>query len=324
MGDVFVVIEHRQGDIRDVNWEMLNLASQIAPELEGQVVSVLLGNGVDDIAEKLSGACDQVLYIEDDLVKEFNADKYQKVLSSLIDEHKPKMVLVGHTAQGVDLAPALAVEKDLPYLTELVSLSIQEQKPVAERQYYQGKVNAEFTFNEAETYLFTVRETAFEPIEPAQKGQVEKKDCPLKEDITYRKFIEYQEAEVGDVDITQSDVLVGVGRGVREDKNMPAMEELAKLLSADMCGSRAAVDAGWLPHDRQVGTSGKSVKPKLYFAVGISGAFQHLAGIKGAKTVIAINKDPNAPIFAEADYGIVDDLFKVVPKLNEKLNEMKG
>jgi len=324
MGDVFVIIEHRRGEIRDVNWEMLNLASQVAPEMGGNVVSVLLGSGVDEFTEKLSGACDKVLYVEDALLESFNADKYQRVLSSIIDEHQPKIVMVGHTAQGVDLAPALAVEKDLPYLTELVGLRIEDQKPVGVRQYYQGKVNAEFSFADADTYLFTVREAAFEPMEANQKGSVEKVESPLKEELDYRKFIEYQEAEVGDVDITQSDVLVGLGRGVREDKNMPLMEELAGLLGADMCGSRAAVDAGWLPHDRQVGTSGKTVKPKLYFAVGISGAFQHLAGIKGAKTVVAINKDPNAPIFAEADYGIVDDLFKVVPKLNEKLNEMKG
>jgi len=324
MGDVVVLIEHRQGNVRDVNWEMLNLASRVAPELGGQVISLLLGNGIGHMAEELAGACDKVLYVEDNLLEHFNADKYQKVLSKLIDEHKPKFILVGHTAHGVDLAPALAVEKNLPFLTDLIELRINDNKPVAERQYYQGKVNAEFTFVDAETYLFTVRETAFEPIGSVRQGSVEKVDCPLSGDLDYRKFIEYQEIETGEVDITQSEVLVGVGRGIREDKNMPMMEELAHLLRADLCGSRVAVDSGWLPHDRQVGTSGKTVKPRLYVAVGVSGAFQHLAGIKGAKTVIAVNKDPNAPIFAEADYGIVDDLLKIVPKLNEKLNDKKS
>jgi electron transfer flavoprotein alpha subunit len=153
---------------------------------------------------------------------------------------------------------------------------------------------------------------------------VEKIECPLKEDIPYRQFVEYIEAEVGDVDITQSEILVAVGRGLKEEKNMPLVEELAAVIKADLCGSRAAVDAGWLPHDRQVGTSGKTVKPKLYLAVGISGAFQHVAGMKGAKTVVAINKDPDAPIFNVAHYAIVDDLLKVVPKLTEKLKELKG
>jgi electron transfer flavoprotein alpha subunit len=153
---------------------------------------------------------------------------------------------------------------------------------------------------------------------------VEKVESPLKEDIGYRRFIEYVEAEVGDVDITQSEILVAVGRGIREDKNMAMIEDLAKALKADICGSRAATDAGWIPHDRQVGTSGKTVKPKLYIAIGISGAFQHLAGMKAAKTIVAINKDPDAPIFTVADFAIIDDLFKVVPKLTEKLKELRG
>ncbi|NLI69639.1 MAG: electron transfer flavoprotein subunit alpha/FixB family protein [Firmicutes bacterium] len=324
MGDVFVLAEHRQGALRDISWEMLNLASQVAADAQGEVVAVLLGHGVDDFASELAGACDRVLCIDDALLADFNGDKYQKIVSALIDEYKPFIVMVGHTAQGVDFAPALAVEKGLPFLTDLVALKIEEGKPIAERQYYQGKVNGEFSFKDAETYLFTIRESAFEAIEPSKKGSVEKIDSPLKEDLDYRTFVEYVEAEVGDVDITQSELLVGIGRGVREDKNLPLMEELAESIGADICGSRAATDAGWIPHDRQVGTSGKTVKPKLYIAVGISGAFQHLAGIKGAKTIVAINKDPNAPIFAEADYAIVDDLFKVVPKLAEKIKEMKG
>lgn len=324
MGDVFVLAEHRRGEIRDVTWEMLNLASGVAADAGGQVVTVLLGSGLDDFASKIAGASDKVICVDDALLENFNADKYQKVLSALIDDHKPSIFMAGHTAQGVDFMPALAVEKKLPFLTDIVALKIDGGKPVAERQYYQGKVNAEFSFKDADTYLFTVREAAFEAVEPSKQGSVEKVDSPLKEDLDYRKFVEYVEAEVGDVDITQSELLIGIGRGVREDKNMPQMEELAKAIGADLCGSRAAVDAGWLPHDRQVGTSGKAVKPKLYLAVGISGAFQHLAGIKGAKTIVAINKDPNAPIFSEADYGIVDDLFKVVPKLAEKLNEAKA
>ena len=324
MGDVFVLAEHRRGEFRDITWEMLNLASQIAGDAGGQVVSVVLGSGLDDFSAKLAGASDKVIAVDDALLADFNGDKYQKVLSALIDNYKPMIVMVPHTAQGVDFAPALAVEKDLPFLTDLIGLKIEGGKPVAERQYYGGKVNAELSFKDSETYLFTIRESAFEAIEPSKSGAVEKVDSPLKEDLDYRKFVEYQEAEVGDVDITQSDILVGVGRGLREDKNLPIMEDLAAAIGADLAGSRAAVDAGWLPHDRQVGTSGKVVKPKLYIAVGISGAFQHVAGIKGAKTVVAINKDPNAPIFAEADYGIVDDLFKVLPKLSEKLKELKG
>jgi electron transfer flavoprotein alpha subunit len=152
---------------------------------------------------------------------------------------------------------------------------------------------------------------------------IQKIDAPVTNQPDYKKFIEYIEAAVGDVDITKADVLVGVGRGIKEQANLAMIEEFAEVVGGVVACSRPIVDANWLPKDRQVGSSGKTVKPKLYIAVGISGAFQHIAGMKNADTIIAINKDPNAPIFNEADYGIVDDLFKVVPALKNKIMEMK-
>lgn len=324
MGDLFVLAEHRQGQLREVTLEMLSRAGEVAKQLGGETVAVLLGSGVDSFAEKLAGYSDKVLYIDDPLFADYNSEKYQKALSQLVKQYRPELVLIGHTTQGVDLAPALAVELNMPFVSDVIEISFADGKIKPVRQYYSGKVNAEFILKGDPPYLLTIREASYEIAEPFKQGTVEKIESPLKEDIEYRRFIEYIEAEVGDVDITQSEVLVAVGRGLREEKNMPMIEELAKVIGADICGSRAAVDAGWLPHDRQVGTSGKTVKPKLYIAIGISGAFQHLAGMKGAKTIVAINKDPNAPIFSEADYAIVDDLFKVVPKLTEKLKELKG
>jgi electron transfer flavoprotein alpha subunit len=322
MGTIFVLAEHRRGELRETTLEMLSKASEAAQGEE--LVSVLIGSGVDSFAEQLAGYSDKVLYVDDPLFADFNAEKYQKVLVELLQQYKPELLMVGQTAQGVDFAPALAVEMKLPYVTDVVDLTYTDGKYKLVRQYYQGKVNADFSFKAEPPYLITVREASFEIAEPSKKGAIEKIDSPLKEDIEYRKFIEYIEAEVGDVDITQSEILVGVGRGIREEKNMELIEDLAKTINADICGTRAATDAGWLPHDRQVGTSGKAVKPKLYIAIGISGAFQHLAGIKGSKTIVAINKDKDAPIFTIADYAIVDDLFKVLPKLTEKLKELVG
>lgn len=324
MGNVLVLAEHRQGVLRDITFEMLAAASPVAGGLGGEVVVLLLGSGMDALAAKLASYGVKVLVVDDPLFADYNSDKYQKVLSALIDELKPALAMLPHTAQGVDLAPALAVEKDLPFVADVIGLTVEGGTLKALRQLYSGKVNAAIAFKPAETCMVTVRESAFEAPAPAGAGSVEKIASPLQEDLDYRKFAGYIEAEVGDVDITQSEVLVAVGRGLREDKNLPAIEELAKLIKADLCGSRAAVDAGWLPHDRQVGTSGKAVKPKLYIALGISGAFQHVAGMKGAKTVVAVNKDPEAPIFAVADYAVVDDLLKVVPKLAEKIKELKG
>ncbi|HHU76579.1 MAG TPA: electron transfer flavoprotein subunit alpha/FixB family protein [Firmicutes bacterium] len=324
MGTILVLAEHRQGSLRDVSLEMLTKASQVAGQNGGEVVALLLGSGVDALADKLAGYSDKVLYVDNPLFADYNAEKYQLALVELVKQYNPELFMIGHTTQGVDLAPALAVEMGMPFVSDVIEIELADGKLQPVRQYYQGKVNANFAFKGEPPYLVSFREATLEVPEPSKQGSIEKIESPLKEDIEYRRFIEYVEAEVGDVDITQSEILVAIGRGVREDKNMPMIQELASAIKADLCGSRAATDAGWLEHDRQVGTSGKTVKPKLYIAIGISGAFQHLAGMKGAKTIVAINKDPDAPIFSVADFAIIDDLFKVVPKLTEKLKELVG
>ncbi|MBT9172996.1 MAG: Caffeyl-CoA reductase-Etf complex subunit CarE [Syntrophomonadaceae bacterium] len=324
MGDIFVLAEHRRGELREVSLEMLAAASSVAPQLGGKITAILLGSGVNSFAEKLAGYSDKVLYVDDPLFAEYNSEKYQLALSDLISRYQPELVMVPHTTQGVDMAPALAVELKMPFVADVAGLSFEGGKLQPVRTYYQGKINADFAFKGKPPYLITVRESSFSAGDPSKQGTVEKIASPLKEDIQYRKFVEYIEAVVGDVDISQAEILVAIGRGLREEKNLSMIEDLAKSINAVIAGSRAAIDAGWLPHDRQVGTSGKNVKPKVYIAIGISGAFQHLAGMKAAKTIIAINKDPNAPIFTVADYAIVDDLFKVVPKLTEKLKELRA
>ncbi len=187
------------------------------------------------------------------------------------------------------------------------------------RQIYGGKIDERVSFRDAATALVTVRAAAF-PVENGKKsGSVTEPDVTVPDEPAIRRFVEYVEAAVGDVDITKSDVIVAVGRGIKEEENLALVEELAELLGGVVGCSRPVVDAGWLPKDRQVGSSGKTVKPKLYVAVGISGQFQHMSGMKAAETIVAINKDPKAPIFSEADYGIVGDLFKIVPALKEKI-----
>jgi electron transfer flavoprotein alpha subunit len=320
MGDIFVLAEHRQGELREVSLELLTLAGQLG----GSVTALLFGSGVDEFASKLAQFADKVLVVDDPMYQNFNAMAYQAALAELIKANKPGLVLIPNTAQGVDIIGSLGVELELPFSTDVIGVTMEGDKPVATRQYYGGKINGTITFKDSDTYLLGIREGAVPAGEGGKSGEVTKVDNPVTAEITVRKFLEYVEAAIGEVDITQSTMLVSVGRGIREDKNMPMMEELAGLLGADVSGSRAVVDAGWLPADRQVGISGKSVKPKLYLAVGISGAFQHVTGMKGADLVVAINKDPDAPIFQYADYGIVDDLLKVVPAMIDKLKEMKG
>lgn len=320
MKDIFVLMEHRRGELREVSLEMLSGAAGLG----GTVVAVLLGSGVDEFASRAAGLADKVIVVDDGMFENFNALAYHKALSALIKEHGPGLVLMGHTGHGVDLAPALAVELNAPLVTDITALEMDGDKPKPTRQYYGGKLDAHMEVKDADLYILTVREATFQAAEPSKSGEISKVANPVTDDLSSRRFLEYVEPEAGDVDITQSALLVGVGRGIREDKNIPAMEELATAIGADLAASRAVVDAGWLPSDRQVGISGKTVKPKLYLAVGISGAFQHVTGMKGSEVIIAINKDPDAPIFGIAQYGIVDDLLKVVPALTEKIKELKG
>ena len=321
MTRIFVLAEHRKGSLRDITWEMLNKGTELASD--GELIVVLLGHGVGDFARELAQRADQVLVVENERLENFNSDTYQKVLAQLISEYRPFVTLLGHTAFGMDLAPRLAAQLQIPLSTDCVDLLLEGGKLTTTRQMYGGKVNAEISFPGAEQYMVTVRPGSF-PVEggTARAGETKSLSFPAA-DADRKKFIEYVEAALEGVDITQADVLVSVGQGIGDVKNIPLAEELAKAMGATLSCSRPVVDKKWLPKGCQVGTSGKTVKPKVYIAIGISGAFQHVAGIKGG-TIIAINKDPRAPIFRVADYGIVGDLFQVVPLLKEKVSELKG
>jgi electron transfer flavoprotein alpha subunit len=320
MGEVFVLAEHRRGELRDVTFEMLGKGQELAAAMDAPLAAVLLGHDIDDFATELAEHANQVLVIEDERLEHFNSAAYQQVLVHLITERKPGLVLIGQSACGMDLAPSLATQLDLPLVTDCVGLEFEGGQLFAVREMYGGKVSARVAFRQADTYMATVRQAAF-PFEEGEPlgGEIIAIASPLTEEIKYRKFIEYVEAAVGEVDITQADVVVAVGRGIKEGDNMPLVEKLAESLGGALAGSRPVIDAGWLPPDRQVGQSGKTVKPKLYLAVGISGASQHVVGMKAASTIVAVNKDPDAPIFKVAHYGIVDDLFKVVPALTAQL-----
>ena len=324
MKEIFCLAEHRSGELRDVTLELLGKANDLADKLDGEVVAVLLGHDVGRFAQELSSHADRVLVVEDEKLANFNQAAYQKVLSHLIHEHKPVLTLIGHTAFGMDLAPSLAVEVDLPLATDCIDLEVEGGGLFAVRQMYGGKVNARVSFPGARQYIVTVRQGAFPAGKGESKGEVAAVPCPVTEEIKNKKFIRYVEAEAGEVDITQADIVVSVGRGIKKKENMPIVEELADCLGGVVAGSRPVVDSEWLPKDRQVGQSGKTVKPRLYVAVGISGAFQHVVAMRGSETIIAINKDANAPIFNVAHYGIVDDLSDVVPALSAKIKEVKS
>jgi len=324
MNEILVLAEHREGELRDVTFEMLGKARSLGKASGAPVTALLLGAGVGDMAETLKAHADEVLKLDNGNLKHYNSAVYQPVLAEVVKTRGPALVMIGHTAFGVDLAPSLAVALELPFAADCIDLECAGQAWKATRQIYEGKVNATVSFADAPTVLVTVRPSAFPVEEGAGEGKVTELSVAVPDEPAMRKFLEYVEAAVGDVDITKSDVIISIGRGVREEENLPMIEELAASLGGVVACSRPVVDAGWLPKDRQVGSSGKTVKPKLYLAIGISGQFQHLSGMKSAETIIAINKDPKAPIFTAADYGIVGDLMKVVPALKDKIAELRA
>ena len=325
MGKVLVIAEHRKGEIRDITLEMIWKGRALCNELGHTLTVALMGRGVAPFAEELAVGADEVLLIEDDTLDIFQYDLYLGIVKEVIAEETPAITLVGHTSWGMNLAPALACELNMPFATDCVDLLVEDDRVFALRQIYTGKINAKVSFRDGSPIMVTIRPGSF-PAEPKEKaeGRVVRKEFGALKAERRQGFVEYAESPAGDVDITQAELLISVGRGIGEEENLPLVKELAEVLSGVLSCSRPIVDKNWLPKYLQVGTSGKSVQPKVYVAIGISGAFQHLAGIKGAGTVIAINKDPKAPIFREADYGMVGDLFDLVPVIKDKAVEMKG
>jgi electron transfer flavoprotein alpha subunit len=323
MNDIFALVEHRQGAIRDMTYELLSCGRKLAEKENTKLTAVILGHNTDDLVQILKSQAHRLLVVDNDVFKDFNSEVYQNALSEIIKQQNPALTLISHSAFGMDLCPALATKLGVPFTTDCLDIEFVEQKLKVTRQIYDGKLNAKVQLRENPGYMITLRSGRFPAGEGNLEGAVEKFDTPVSTQPDYRKFIEYIEAAVGEVDITKSDILVSVGRGLKDQANLSIIEDFASAIGGVVACSRPVVDAGWMAKDRQVGSSGKTVKPKLYIALGISGAFQHIVGMKGADTIIAVNKDPNAPIFSEANYGIVDDLFKVVPVLKTKILEVK-
>lgn len=324
MKEIIVLAEHRRGELRDVTWEMLSKGRQLAESMGAEIGVVLLGKGTNHLAEILKTRTNRVFLIEDERLEFYNAETYKKALAQFIKERKPFLTLIGHTATGMDFAPGLAAHLKMPLATDCIGIDIEGEKLSLTRQLYGGKVNATVSFLKRGPYMVTVRSGGFPVVEKSPlPGEIVTFPSPLTDEGLARRFLQYTEAAIGEVDITQADILVAVGRGIKEAENLPLVKELAVALGGALACSRPVVDKKWLPKECQVGTSGKTVKPKIYIAIGISGAFQHTAGMKGSGTIIAINKDPKAPIFSAAHYGIVGDLFKIVPVLKDKIKEIR-
>ena len=321
--DVFVIAEHLEGRLSEVTFEMLGKARKLARSSGGRVVAVLLGHNVSALAAQL-GAADLVLTVDDAALAAFNPERAVQELKALLSKEGPMLTMIASTSMGMDLAAALSAALDWPLIAYCSDVQAQDGKIVATSQIYGGKIAVEAESQGAHTII-----SVLAGVFPAAEGQADKvptvQRVPAAATSAGRvRFKGLTVPEAGDVDITREALLVSVGRGIGSKDNIELVEELAETLGAALCASRPIIDSGWLPKQRQVGKSGLTVKPKLYLAVGISGAPEHLQGMKNAELIIAINSDAGAPIFEVADYGIVGDLFDIVPLLSERLAEVRA
>ena len=323
MSGVLVVMEQRAGVWNKMSFEALAAGQQLATKLGVGLSAAVVGDGLQALGGwASSGKVDAAYAVEHSLLKEYTADGYVAALEQLVKKVSPAYVVFPHTYQVRDFAPALATRFKQVLISDVVAI---HDGPVFVRQLLQGKLNADYKQTGAGSCFVSVQAGSFRAPEGQDTAVAMETFAPALEAAQIRnKPGELFRESAQTVDLSVAPVIVSVGRGIGEQENIGIVEELAAALGAELAASRPICDNGWLPMERQVGSSGQTVSPKLYLAVGISGAIQHLVGMKGSKAVIAINKDENAPIFEVADYGVVGDLFEVVPALTKAVREAKG
>jgi electron transfer flavoprotein alpha subunit len=323
MSGVLVVMEQRGGAWNRMSFEALAAGQQLAAKLGIECSAAVIGESVKTLVTELAGKkLAKVFAVQHGLLKDYTSDGYVVALESLLKQTGPVYVVLPHTYQVRDFAPALATRFRQSLISDVIAM---HDGPVFVRQLLQGKLNADYKQADAGPCFVSVQAGTFRAEDVEEGAATVENFTPQLEASQIRsKPGELFREAAHTVDLSAASVIVSVGRGIGEQENIGIVEELAAALGAELAASRPICDNGWLPMERQVGSSGQTVAPKLYLAVGISGAIQHLVGMKGSKTVIAINKDEHAPIFEVADYGVVGDLFEVVPSLTKALLAAKG
>ncbi|MGB6484251.1 MAG: electron transfer flavoprotein subunit alpha/FixB family protein [Candidatus Acidiferrales bacterium] len=326
---ILLITEQRDGKWSKVSFEALTAAQQIATQAKGSVSGLVIGQGVGALADELAGyQLDEVILVESALLEKYTPDGYSIALKQAVEQTKPDLVVFPHTYQVRDFAPKLAASLNKGMIGDCVGYRYENGKLVFVRQMFQGRTAADVVFQGDAPWIATFQAGAFRADMAAKKqggkAPVKAFSVELKPEQIRTKPLElFREAKQA-VDLTQAPILVSIGRGIKAPENIPLAEKLAKALGAELSASRPICDEGWLPMERQIGSSGQTVSPKLYLALGISGAIQHVVGMKGSRCIVAINKDQNAPIFEIADYGVVGDLFEIVPALTEAVEKSKS
>ncbi|MBW2609379.1 MAG: electron transfer flavoprotein subunit alpha/FixB family protein [Deltaproteobacteria bacterium] len=322
---VFIIAEQRGGEIRKVSYEIVSEARRLADSLGQKVTAVLIGSNIKDKAATLGHyGADKVLVADDPRLETYTTDAYVSVIAELVKANDPAIALLGASSQGKDLASRLSARLGVGMAQDCTQFSIEDGNLTATRPIYAGKAYTRVTYTNSSPQMATARPNVMAKNEPdeSKTAQIIDATFSLDDGALKTKVADVMKDETEKVDLTEADKIVSGGRGMKGPEGYGILEELADIIGASVGASRSAVDAGWRPHSDQVGQTGKVVSPNLYLACGISGAIQHLAGMSTAKVIVAINKDPDAPIFQKADYGVVDDLFKIVPALTEEFKKV--
>ncbi len=320
---IFAYIVHDEGAVADTALEMITAAKKIYPD--ASLTAIVTGSGadIDAVCGEVASSFQEVWKIDNKALAYPNAEVIRSLLVGILPQDA--LLLVPHNTFGMDLAPGLSIKLGSPFVSDVVDFEgVDGINLKAIRQEHSGQVSTHVVCDISAGAVINVRPGVFQPDESkSANGQVVDKSSEAGDLTARRRYLETVEAEVGDVDITKSDILVSVGRGIESEDNLEIADDLAKAVGGAVSCSRPIVDAKWLEKPRQVGTSGQTVKPKVYMALGISGSFQHMGGIKGSPFMVAINKNPKAPIFQVADVGVVADILDFIPELTNKINEMK-
>ena len=318
---VLVVAEHHGEKLHKMFWETLAAAQKAAASLEAELSVLVVGSGGTSPAKELAAhRVSRVLVVEHELLARYSSDGYTLAIQQVIEQVSPVLILFPHTYLVRDYGPKLATRLKRSFLSDTIGVHAEKGRIKFVRQLFQGKMNADVTFSGAPPYFASIQSGAYrgDAVQLAESlAPIENVEVTIKPDDIRTCYGEWFRESKGDADLSAAKIIIAVGRGIKSPENIPMVEALAEALGGEVAASRPVCDNGWLPLERQVGSSGQTVAPKLYLAVGISGAIQHVVGMKGAKTIVAVNQDPGAPIFEIADYGVVGDLFEVIPFLTE-------
>jgi electron transfer flavoprotein alpha subunit len=322
--EIWVFVEQREGKVRKVTFELLSAGAEFSKKTGSQLAAILLGSGLQEAVKSLSSFADKIYMMDDGSLASYTSEAYSINMAPLIKQHQPSILLGGATSTGKDLFPRLAMHLQTGYAPDCTGLAIEENgKLIAKRPLYGGKVFAEMVFSEARPQMATVRNNTFLVNQNLNKSaQIIPISSQTDTSSFKKKVLGLEKAAGTKLDITEAEIVVAAGRGIKAPENFKILEDLADVLNASVGTTRATVDEGWRDQKDQIGKSGKNISAKLYMAFGISGAIHHILGIGTCKTVVAVDADPNALIFNYADYGIAGDLFQIVPALTEELKKV--